>query len=376
MPTPSQGAISFTDIEAEFKRVNGAPSAISEYSGRPGSSAEVASGVEGVATSGPVSFSDFRGKTAHLSASKAISVFKNSFGTTPVKLLRSAGTSNAGGVNATYKLLFYNPAVYNSSEGGANDGNLQPEDRTITLNVNKTEIDEDALVTRGNTVVFIQSGKGGAPGQWNYSGNSIIDFAINGLLVTPVFEEDAPGKIHAAGYPNQGITNSPCRTCTAVYNQPLTSTLQSLNSASFKNTGRDWNGNDGGGNSNTTTHRITLVLPGRWQRYSNTLYGVGAGSIALGPYEIAIVTNAQDGPSSNVGAAPYTLSRSSGSSSAPSTITPVFFGELYQWTRYTFGIYLNETEYSATYNLASAKYAPYVQIFKFIGDGYMTSLIV
>ena len=58
MPTPSNGSISFTDIENEFKRVDGAPSSVSEYCGRPGSSAGVPYGILGVPTAGLVSFSN------------------------------------------------------------------------------------------------------------------------------------------------------------------------------------------------------------------------------------------------------------------------------------------------------------------------------
>ena len=373
MPTPSNGVISFTDIEAEFKRVDGAPSSISEYCGRAGSSAGVPKGIQGVATAGQVLFSELRGKTAHVSASKAINVFKASFGSTPVLITRDSGASNSG-ANANYPLLHYNPAVYNASQGGAGNGNLITEDKTPTLTLNKTGLDEDALISEQNTVIFMQTGKGGRSGEWNFTGNGISGFLVNGSAVSLVVEND-PGAIHAAGRPGAGnICNSSCRTDVAIHNQPIGKTLRDLNSAQYSVTVRDWNGNVGGSDSNTCCHGVVMVFPGKWQRISATLSETNAGNFTLGPYEIAVVTNAQNGPNSNLVAAPYTLTRTAGTAAA--TITPVFFGQATQGARYTLAVYLNETANSGTYTLANAKYTPYVQIFKFVGDGYMTSLIV
>lgn len=373
MPTPSNGSISFTDIENEFKRVDGAPSSVSEYCGRPGSSAGVPYGILGVPTAGLVSFSNLRGKTAHVSASKAIAVFKASFGNTPVLITRDSGAANSG-TNANYPLLHYNPAVYNASQGGAGNGNLTTEDKTPLLTLNKTGLDEDALVSEQNTVIFMQTGKGGRSGEWNYTGNGISGFLVNGVGVSVVVENDGT-IIHAAGRPGAGnICNSSCRTDVAIHNQSAGKTLRDLNDAEYSVTVRDWNGNIGGSQSNTCCHGVVIVFPGKWQRISATLSGLNAGNFTLGPYEIAVVTNAQDGPTSNLVAAPYTLTQSSGSAAA--SITPIFFAQATQGARYTLGIYLNETASSGTYTLAQAKYTPYVQIFKFVGDGYMTSLIV
>lgn len=368
MPTPSTGSISVGNLETEFGTVDGRPSGVGEYCGRAGSFSGTSLGIEGVATTGAVAFSQLRGKTAHATPLKIINDLRASFG----------GGTIIGGGNAyrSFPLACLQPTT---------DGNIPESHKNPLVNFNVSTLDEDTRICRSNTIIYLCSGKCKNIGDYGTGtvGTTpltpylrISDFKLNGLAVTPqdLSIDLTWGVDHGAG--NRGDSynsfNRTAKTSMAVYTAPQNLLLSQCASAQFFAGGAFWNGNLGSSDSDSLHQRFILMLPNRWQRVSSILYPVNTGSMTLGPYDIAIVTNA--GPGNTPNNNPIKMESApliSGSGAA--TLTPIFYSIVDFFGRSSIGVYGNTSNSTATYDLATAGYAPYVSIFRFVGDGYMTS---
>ena len=394
MPTPSSGQISMLNITNEFGILGGQPTALGEYCGRAGSDPSLTFGIEGVSTTGQVAFSDLYNRTAHASAKKILSVIRASFGGSSV--LRSI-TSCDGSTSNRYPLLFFNPAVYNATCGGAGNGNLTAEDTAVYLtNINQISdagvSEEDVKVSRGATIIFLGVGQA-TPSTLGgyYTGDRIRLGTATGSLPTNVAGyyrlasgattnitnsmltvNDDPGIDHGVGTASgRSYYNATCKTATTIFNLPMTNSFSQLLEAGWDRRGPDWNGNNGSSQSDTMNSGITFVIPGRWQRISSTLHATSGGTMTLGPYEIAIVTNAISTSTSPT--PPYTVSQTSGT--AASSITPIWATWMNFGCYISCSIYMNETSGTGTYNIAATGYRPLVQIFRFQGDGYCSSVL-
>jgi hypothetical protein len=382
MPTPSTGPISFSDIVAEFGNLGGSPASIGEYTGRAGSDPSLTFGIEGINNSGPINLSQVRGKTAHASAKKIINALKNSFGATPY-YNRTNYWCEGNSVFYRFPFLSSNPGIYNGTCGGANNGNLVDDDIDMRLtNINQTadNVDEDLKETYGATLIFM--GYGNARVNTTTARMSGFNAIINGISTDitsyGVYTND-PGTNHGGSNIGGSFHAQTLKSATRVFHIPSNIKFKSLTAASWDKVYVWWNGNDGSSQSDSITGGIVFALPSRWIRTSYTLYGTNQGTMTLGPYEIGIVVNGNGGTATV--APPRILNKTSGDSGAPSTITPLYFEQLIYGSpsgggsKITLGIYGNETNTTATYDLANASYRPLVQIFKFVGDGYASAVL-
>lgn len=348
----------YYSIEREFGIVDGRPSGIGEYTGRSGSFSGTSLGIEGISTSGPVAFSDFRGKTAHATPEQIIHTLYETFDTVDRK--------RADDITVTYRLspylvdtidnkkyvagtriLFPSVADYNSAvQSGADnfsgsrgiyagqtakfalaridmkaDGNVGGRETLVTNFLTQSftdrpesEIDSEFGVTqllphrlresRRNTIVFLATGKVGAIGSTDNIYQRINNFRVNGKLVTP---QDASvaitlGMNHGAGNGggkyNSWETNQ--TTCMAVYNTGPNLKLHEIKNAAFTAPSSFWSGPGDKNGGDALRQMFILLLPNRWTRISTTMHPVGGGRMTLGPNDIAIVTSAGPGSASGI----------------------------------------------------------------------------
>jgi hypothetical protein len=220
-----------------------------EYAGRSGSFPGTSLGVEGVSTSGELSFGSFRGKIAHASPLKVIYQLYESFGTLS-RLAISASELNDGiapwiedpvkGYISSVTLdplpktftgnprVFYwenQPAIKNSRLfcryfSRVGDGGLSSTDQTISasfglglsaevegsyfdedltnysadsylevadINSREVVVDEDIFACRENTVVYLATGKGKGYGSGEVATSTgmIHGFELNGQSIVP-----------------------------------------------------------------------------------------------------------------------------------------------------------------------------------------------
>jgi hypothetical protein len=373
MPTPSSGSISVGNLETEFGAVDGRPSAIGEYTGRAGSFSGTSLGIEGVPTTGAVAFSQLRGKTAHATPAKIITDLRSSFG--------GNTTIAPGNTYKSYPLLCLQP----TSDGNIPGSHVSP---IVNFNTAWAGFDEDTRMCRNNTIIYLCTGKCKNIGQYGTgtgSGTTITpylrikDFKFNGLGISPqdLSVDLTWGVDHGAG--NRGGSsnsfNANAKTCMAVFTTPSATPFTSCSSAQFTADGAFWNGNYGSSDSDSLHQRMILMLPNRWARVSSTLYAVGTGSMTLQPYDIAVVTTA--GPGLETGYAPAKMAAAPRVSGGGATVLNPIFGSVVDWFgRSVIGVYANESNSTTTYDLSTDSYAPYVSIFRFAGDGYMTSRVV
>jgi hypothetical protein len=239
---------SFSSLEREFGKVDGRPTGMGEYAGRIGSFPGTSLGVEGVSTSGELSFGSFRGKIAHASPLKVIHQLYQNFGTLsrlaipaseldvgvspwirdPVKGIISSITFNPlprtfgfhlgkfyweyGGVGNNDLFCRYFSRV---GDGGLSDtdenisasfgvgltATIEPSnfDKDLTdyivdshqkfdyIRSKRKVIDEDIIACRNNTVVYLVTGKGKGygSGEEATSTGMISTFKLNGKSVVP-----------------------------------------------------------------------------------------------------------------------------------------------------------------------------------------------
>lgn len=363
MPTPSTGQISIGNIETEYGKLAGRPSGIGEYSR---SSTGAPNAAEGIPITGEVKFSDFRGKIAHPDARECGAILtrgilQHPFGGSAI----GSVWSHSGQTSVkNFALACGRSAVDNSNGNFSTTANFSTSvsgstSATGFLGIKGGEAEQ-------NTVVWVAIGKA------NGNPAKLYDTRVNGIAVTPNYSPAAidtgSGYLPVGDYPSFNYT---AKASIAAYNTSAGQLITSVLNASHTQP-TNMNG-QGSGDRDSHSHASIFLLPNRWQAVSSTLFGVSAGVVEIGAFDVVVVAWAGN-ESQSYPSVPFESNSGGTAINGGITLT-----RLYQSQRASRGftaisLYLNPSSSTKYFSFANETWRAYVTLFRFVGDGYLTSL--
>lgn len=375
-PIPSTGSVSLTNIEAEYGKLSDRPSSVSEYSR---ATTSTPSGAEGISLTGPVSFSNFRGKIAHPDARECIRILERGisqhpFGGTPVGSVYNVPRNT----NRSFNLAASKSAVDNDDGRFSLTSNYGTQASTAVGS-------SGFLGTKGaeaeqNTVIFVALGKANGLG-------ALRSTTVNASPIVPQYfpatVDTGWGTLPVGAYPS---FNHTMKVSIAVYTTPpgrgLTHTYVSSHTQPENFRGY------GGGDTDSHSHAAGYLLPNKWSVVSSSLKPVSGGTMGLEYCDIALVcwagndmtgypgilkeTNAQGTSLVNNGAQILRIHQSQLSARGYSCIS--LYANTTIGSQRTFG--LGPVSHGATSvaNASNPGWRAHVTILRMVGDGYLSSL--
>jgi hypothetical protein len=360
MPIPSTGQVSVSAVEAEYGKLAGRPSGIAEYS-RP--STGVPNAAEGITLTGQVKFSDFRGKIAHPDARECGAILtrgisQHPFGGSPI------GSVYGGAQSVRQFALAAGQVAWDNTDGRF----------TITSNFSTSAsgaasatgfLGQKGGEAEQNTVIWVAVGKANGFTQ-------LTQTRVNGVAVTPSYYpptiDTGSGFLPVGDYASFNFT---AKASIAAYTTPPGQPITSIISASHRQP-ENFSG-QGDGDKDTASHAGIFLLPNKWQPIASILFNENAGILEIGGFDVAVVAWAGNN-SPAYPSIPFETTSAGVAVGGGVSLNRLYQSQLSSRGFTAISLYFNPSPSTKYFSFANPTWRAYVTLFRFVGDGYLTSL--